>query len=491
MLETWRTAFDEVARDVEISNRSVRGLGSQASLLITIFTQQITATNFPEGSDVEALKKVFQDTVYKLGELQNAVLFTYASQDPGFAEQGGPIFDKIRASVLASKQSLPDGEMKDLLDEVSNTLKDYGDELKDLPLSYRRRVEKLRNLDLAGQAVNAAINPILDHGMATTLQTAQSSEFRSEQLVLRLAILAVLLPVFGLTFGQFIKRNVIRSLSTVIAQLGTGAQRTADMAGTVSNSSRILAEGAGAQASSLEETSAALEEISGMTKGNAADAQAANAAARTALQTVRDCTGQMQRMQTVMEAINTSSNKIIAINKTIDEIAFQTNILALNAAVEAARAGEAGAGFAVVAEEVRSLARRSSEASRETAEKVDEASQRSRQGVAAVKELAVGLNSILSKADETNRLVENIATASVEQSRGLEQITTALQQIDQITQTNASEADRTAQAAQGFEAEISQMREILVTVRAVIGAKEPAPAAAQSTTLVVVDKESA
>ena len=127
LLTTWRTAFEQISRDVEISNRSVRGLGSQASLLITIFTQQITATNYPEGADAEALKKTFQDTVFKLGELQNAVLFTYASQDPRYAEQAWPIFEKIRTGIQTSNQNLPAGELKDLLDEITGTIKDYGD----------------------------------------------------------------------------------------------------------------------------------------------------------------------------------------------------------------------------------------------------------------------------------------------------------------------------------------------------------------------------
>ncbi len=471
LLSTWRTAFEQVSRDVEISNRSVRGLGSQASLLITIFTQQITASNYPEGVDAEALKKTFQDTVFKLGELQNAVLFTYASQDPRYAEQAWPIFEKIRTGIQTSNQNLPAGELKDLLDEITGTIKDYGDELKDLPNSYRRRLDKLRELDLAGQAVNDVINPIMDKGMVTTLETAEDAEKRSGQLVLRLAILAVLLPLFGLIFGQLIKRSVMRSLSAVITRLGEGAQRTGEMAGTVTQSSRVLAEGAGSQASSLEETSAALEELNGMTKGNAVDAQAASLAAKAAVETARNCAEQMKRMQSVMEAINVSSGKIFAINKTIDEIAFQTNILALNAAVEAARAGEAGAGFAVVAEEVRSLARRSSEASRETADKVADAAQHSKQGVAAVKELSLGLDAILGKAVETNRLIESIATATAEQSTGLEQINNAIQQIDKITQSNASEADLTARTALGFEQEIVQMNEVLETVRAVIGAK--------------------
>ena len=476
LLTTWRTAFNQISADVAHSNYSVRGLGSQASLLITLFAQQITANNYPEGSDVEDLKRSFQDLIYKFTDVQKEVMFTYSLQEPQHAERACVIFEKIWSSIQATKQNLAPGELKDLLDEISGTVKEFGDELKDLPKNYQRRLDKLRELDLAGQAVNHALNPIIFNGLSTTLEASENAEKRSSQLVLRLAILAIVLPLFGLIFGQLIKRSVMRTLSAVISRLGEGAQRTGEMAGTVTQSSRILAEGAGSQASSLEETSAALEELNGMTKGNAVDAQSASVAAKAAVETARNCAEQMKRMQSVMEAINVSSGKIFAINKTIDEIAFQTNILALNAAVEAARAGEVGAGFAVVAEEVRSLARRSSEASRDTADKVAEAAQHSKQGVAAVKELSLGLDAILGKAVETNRLIESIATATAEQSTGLEQINNAIQQIDKITQSNASEADLTARTALGFEQEIVQMNEVLETVRAVIGAKTTASA---------------
>ena len=152
-------------------------------------------------------------------------------------------------------------------------------------------------------------------------------------------------------------------------------------AGQVSSASQSLAEGASEQAASLEETSSSLEEMSSMTKRNAENAQKANELAKQARAAADTGVGDMQAMNAAMDAIKASSDDIAKIIKTIDEIAFQTNILALNAAVEAARAGEAGMGFAVVADEVRNLAQRSAQAAKETAAKIEGAVSKTAQGV--------------------------------------------------------------------------------------------------------------
>jgi methyl-accepting chemotaxis protein len=174
-------------------------------------------------------------------------------------------------------------------------------------------------------------------------------------------------------------------------------------------------------------------------------------------------------MDRAMKEIATSSAEIAAINKSISEIAFQTNILALNAAVEAARAGSAGAGFAVVADEVRALAQRSAQAADATSLKVGEATRRSQQGMEAAGKVATRLDQILGHAKEVNGLVDSIATASAEQSQGLAQIATALSQIDTITQSNATEADHTAVAAREFDQETVQLGEIIQDLHALIG----------------------
>jgi len=145
-----------------------------------------------------------------------------------------------------------------------------------------------------------------------------------------------------------------------------------------------------------------------------------------------------------MNDIATASRDITKILKTIDEIAFQTNILALNAAIEAARAGEAGMGFAVVADEVRTLAQRAAGAARETAERIEDSVNKSREGVAITQKVTTGFAEIATKAREVNGLVAQITTASQEQNQGLQQVNIAVSELDKSTQQNAATAEEAA-----------------------------------------------
>ena len=184
----------------------------------------------------------------------------------------------------------------------------------------------------------------------------------------------------ALVVAQLVARSINRPLREVWETLTTTSAHISREAGQVSSASRSLSEGASEQAASLEETSASLEEIASMTKRSAENARVATELARQTRATAETGAGEMQSMNTAVDEIKTASDKISRIIKTIDEIAFQTNILALNAAVEAARAGEAGLGFAVVADEVRNLAQRAAQAARETGEMIDDSVQKSRRG---------------------------------------------------------------------------------------------------------------
>jgi methyl-accepting chemotaxis protein len=177
----------------------------------------------------------------------------------------------------------------------------------------------------------------------------------------------------------------------------------------------------------------------------------------------------MNEMREAMDAIKTSSNDIAKIIKTIDEIAFQTNILALNAAVEAARAGEAGAGFAVVAEEVRALAQRSANSAKETASKIEVAIKNGEHGVVISSKVAEALLVIVEKARKVDELVAEIATASQEQNQGISQINTAVSQMDKVTQSNAASAEETAAAAEELSAQSVSLKEIVGQLHQMIG----------------------
>jgi methyl-accepting chemotaxis protein len=174
-------------------------------------------------------------------------------------------------------------------------------------------------------------------------------------------------------------------------------------------------------------------------------------------------------MNRAMAAIKGSSDEISKIVKTIDEIAFQTNILALNAAVEAARAGEAGMGFAVVADEVRNLAQRSAQSAKETAAKIDDSVVRSEHGVRVSQKVAQSLNEIVSSAREADALVAEIAQASREQEQGIGQLNTAVAQMDKVTQSNASTAEETASASEELNAQANMQKEAIRELLTLVG----------------------
>jgi methyl-accepting chemotaxis protein len=283
--------------------------------------------------------------------------------------------------------------------------------------------------------------------------------------------------VLGVGLALAIIRGTTRVLQNVSTSLSDGSNQVAAAAAQVSSASQNLAEGANEQAASLEETGSSLEEMASMTQRNSENAQKANDLAKQARAAADKGANDMQTMSAAMETIKVSSGDIAKIIKTIDEIAFQTNILALNAAVEAARAGEAGMGFAVVADEVRNLAQRSAQAAKETAEKIEGSISKTGQGVEIGAKVAQTLNDIVTKVRQVDELVSEVAGASREQSQGITQINTAVGQMDKVTQGNAASAEESASAAEELSAQAESMKESVAELLKLVGSKGEAPAA--------------
>ena len=270
---------------------------------------------------------------------------------------------------------------------------------------------------------------------------------------------AFLVVMFFVVF--FLHRYAVKPISRIVEGLTATAGQVASASGQVSSSSESLAEGASEQAASIEETSSSLEKMSAMTKQNADNANEANHLTEEVNQVVGQANNSMSELTHSMEGISGASEETSKIIKTIDEIAFQTNLLALNAAVEAARAGEAGAGFAVVSDEVRNLAMRAAEAAKNTADLIEGTVKKVKEGGDLVDKTNEAFSVVTESVAKVGQLVGEIAAASNEQAQGIDQVNTAVSDMDKMTQQNAANAEESASAAEEMAAQAEQTKGLL------------------------------
>jgi methyl-accepting chemotaxis protein len=277
----------------------------------------------------------------------------------------------------------------------------------------------------------------------------------------------------------------------VVCSLQSKADKLSDSARNLQSRSTSLAEGACEQAASLEETGSSLEEMSSMTRCNSESAQQAKDLANQARQAAETGASDMHTMSTAMSDIKLANEDVAKIIKTIDEIAFQTNILALNAAVEAARAGASGLGFAVVANEVRNLAQRSANAAKETSERIEGAIAKTSQGVNISTRVVAGLQEIVNKVRQVDEFVVKVADASREQSQGIQELSKAVCQMDSVTQSNAANAEHIASAAEDLSTQSNQLNEVVRQLMTVIGGDrtQSSPASTPTMNEAVVELE--
>lgn len=276
---------------------------------------------------------------------------------------------------------------------------------------------------------------------------------------------AVLLAIgIGAWFGNSISSRV----NDIVDALDKASEQVNAASSQIAESSQTLAQGASEQAASLEETSASIEQINAGTKGNVESASEADKMAGEAGRVADEGVRAMVSMSDAIAKINQSARDTGNIIKTIDEIAFQTNLLSLNAAVEAARVGEAGKGFAVVAEEVRALATRSAEAARNTTALIAGSIENAEAGVKAAERVNAILENINTDMRRVIELIARVSHASKEQAKGIGEISGATAQMDKVTQQNASHSEEIASASEELAAQSSELRLMVDKLNALV-----------------------
>ena len=256
-------------------------------------------------------------------------------------------------------------------------------------------------------------------------------------------------------------KKLTGNLNYTISEIVKAADHVKSASSQISSGAQSLAEGANEQASSLEEVSSSLEEMSSMTKQNAESSDRGKSLVASAAESLGSADAEMKRMAEAINHIKTSSDNTAKILRTIDDIAFQTNLLALNAAVEAARAGDAGKGFAVVAGEVRNLAMRSAEASKNTAAMIEESVKSAEEGVRITEDVAKHLTLTVERAGKVADIIAEIAASSKEQALGIEQVNTAVAQMNQVTQENAANSEESASAAEQLNSQAEELANLV------------------------------
>jgi len=486
-----------VARRWTISKRLYAGFG--ALLLLTVLAGLVAIV----GSS--RIKANVETVTQRSAELQRAMtiqtaLFKVESGEKSILWAGldndKQLYESSKRAVI-TEYSLADKQIDDLAATLTNGADQAAARtLRQSLTQWRSAHDQVvsfgdsGNFANAQQLITSTINPQLrsaeeaaqgivrrlDEAMSQASAESNSSYLQSRLLIATVVVLALIVGLGVI----WLVRTINESLRTVSQELGDGAQLVVDASSQMSISAQSMSQGASEQAASLEENSASMEEMATMTRKNAESSYQAATLMGEAARVVESANSALVDMVSSMTSIKVSSQRVSKIIKTIDEIAFQTNILALNAAVEAARAGEAGMGFAVVADEVRNLAQRSAQAAKDTAALIEEAITSASEGSQKVEQVAGGFSAITQRVTEVKSLVDNVSSASKHQAVGIDQVVQSIRQMERVTQTTAATAEESAAACEQLNAQADVTMQLVERLETLVGRNGAGPSPARS-----------
>ncbi|PWU00253.1 MAG: hypothetical protein C5B51_25315 [Terriglobia bacterium] len=444
----------------------IEGLKTEATL------RETSEGLFPAAQRSQEAEAAFQRMVKGFGD-------AVVTQDGGGLERatqdGRNVIEMMRSvSAIAGLPAERTGEAARLAGAAEKLLADaralYGSVLANPANMNAQMQEQMRALAARTEELKASLAKAKEQfstDLRGRLSGVQSSSARQRWLAL--LVFAISLVLAAAVVSLTIRRSITGPVLRVIDGFRNAADGAAGASTRMSECSQAVQHDAQEQAACIEETSASLAEISSTAEQNASRAGEADSLMQAARHTVTGAAEAMKDLTTSMALISKSSNQVAGVLKSIDEIAFHTNILALNAAVEAARAGEAGAGFSVVADEVRALAQRAADAARNSAEIIERTIADVSKGVGLVSQAHESFQKVSETISSGSEMVTQIAASSQEQARGVSHISQAISRIEQVTQNNAANAHRTAEVAAAMDEQVSTTRRHLEQLVAVVG----------------------
>jgi methyl-accepting chemotaxis protein len=407
--------------------------------------QSMCITSLEKG--LEALGR--GDTTVDVVPQTKPLLFTRADEVGDVARTVDDMIGKAQASIASY------GAVRRVIGDLVRETLVLADAGRDGRLQTRGRADQFHGsyrelVQGVNDTLDAVINPVneaaevLDKVAARDLTVRVAGEYRGDHARIKEAL-----------------NQAVGDLAEALGDVAMASEQVASAAGQISNGAQGLAQSASEQASTIEEVSSSLHEMTSMAQQSAENAKNARLMAEDARTSTKRGVQSMQQLSDAVARIQNSSDRTAKIVKTIDEIAFQTNLLALNAAVEAARAGDAGKGFAVVAEEVRSLAIRAAEASKQTAELIEESSKHARDGVSFTGDVVQALDDIAKRSEQVSAVMGEISAASEQQQTGVSQVNTAIEQMNLVTQQVAANSEESASAAEELASQAAHMQAML------------------------------